>query len=283
MCSRTRSFAGIATGFAVDGPDARNVGQTAVHRSISRSAPSFETWRLQIRCGKRRGFTASSARSASTCQNARCHVCWNRTHVRPRRHGGRFSRTTSRQPRRCFFHRSDSHRPTAVRPGRAVTSPPADRALQHHGTSDSHVVRSANGRSIPGRHRAQVVASRPGQRLWRRLPAATAGMGIAEVVSAPASPWQNPYVERLIGSIRRECLDHVLVLNEAHLRRVLTTYCQYYHRSRTHLGLAKDAPDHRYDRRWRGEAPRSCREDHLATAGSARPIRRSEAPCCRPR
>jgi putative transposase len=72
-----------------------------------------------------------------------------------------------------------------------------------------------------------------------------ASMGIAEVVSAPASPWQNPYVERLIGSLRRECLDHVIVLSEAHLRRVLTTYSQYYHRSRTHLGLEKDTPDHR--------------------------------------
>jgi transposase InsO family protein len=59
-----------------------------------------------------------------------------------------------------------------------------------------------------------------------------AGMGIAEVVSAPASPWQNPYAERLIGSIRRECLDHVIVLNQAHLRRVLTVYSRYYHRSR---------------------------------------------------
>jgi putative transposase len=72
-----------------------------------------------------------------------------------------------------------------------------------------------------------------------------AGMGIAEIVSAPASPWQNPYVERLIGSIRRECLDHVIVINETHLRRVLAAYCQYYHRSRTHLGLEKDTPDHR--------------------------------------
>jgi putative transposase len=72
-----------------------------------------------------------------------------------------------------------------------------------------------------------------------------AGMGIAEVVAAPASPWQNPYVERVIGSIRRECLDHVVVLNEAHLRRVLTSYVRYYHRSRTHLALEKDTPDHR--------------------------------------
>jgi putative transposase len=72
-----------------------------------------------------------------------------------------------------------------------------------------------------------------------------AGMGIAEVVSGPASPWQNPYVEQMIGSIRRECVDHVIIVNEAHLRRVLDTYRRYYHRSRTHLGLEKDTPDHR--------------------------------------
>jgi len=72
-----------------------------------------------------------------------------------------------------------------------------------------------------------------------------AGMDIAEVVSAPASPWQNPYAERVIGSIRRECLDHVIVLNQVHLRLVLTIYSRYYHRSRTHLGLEKDAPDPR--------------------------------------
>jgi putative transposase len=72
-----------------------------------------------------------------------------------------------------------------------------------------------------------------------------AGMGISEVVSAPASPWQNPFVERLIGSIRRECLNHVIILNESHLRHVLAAYIRYYHRTRTHLGLQKDAPDHR--------------------------------------
>ncbi len=67
-------------------------------------------------------------------------------------------------------------------------------------------------------------------------------MGIDEVVTAPRSPWQNPYVERVIGSIRRECLDHVIVLNESHLRRVLASYLDYYHRSRTHLALSKDSP-----------------------------------------
>ena len=72
-----------------------------------------------------------------------------------------------------------------------------------------------------------------------------AGMGITEVVCAPSSPWQNPYAERLIGSIRRECLDHLIVLNERHLRRVLSRYLVYYHRARTHLSLAKDAPEPR--------------------------------------
>jgi putative transposase len=69
-----------------------------------------------------------------------------------------------------------------------------------------------------------------------------ASMGIGEVVSSPSSPWQNPYAERLIGSIRRECLDHVIVLGERHLRHLLTTYLTYYHGARTHLALEKDAP-----------------------------------------
>jgi putative transposase len=67
-------------------------------------------------------------------------------------------------------------------------------------------------------------------------------MGIAEVLIAPRSPWQNPYVERVIGSIRRECLDHVIVLHERHLRRLLTGYFQYYHHWRTHQALEMDCP-----------------------------------------
>ena len=70
-------------------------------------------------------------------------------------------------------------------------------------------------------------------------------MGIHEVKTAPRSPWQNPYVERLIGTLRRECLDHVVVLNETHLRRLLREYLIYYHGARTHLSLAKDAPEPR--------------------------------------
>jgi putative transposase len=69
-----------------------------------------------------------------------------------------------------------------------------------------------------------------------------AGMGIGEVISTPSSPWQNPYAEGLIGSIRRECLNHVIVLGERHLQRLLTAYLAYHHGSRTHLALEKDAP-----------------------------------------
>jgi putative transposase len=70
-------------------------------------------------------------------------------------------------------------------------------------------------------------------------------MGIDEVLSAPRSPWQRAYVERVIGSIRRECLDHVIVFDEVSLRRTLASYFDYYHRSRTHLSLAKDSPEPR--------------------------------------
>jgi putative transposase len=80
-----------------------------------------------------------------------------------------------------------------------------------------------------------------GEEFRRRM----AGMRIEEVMTAPHSPWQSPYVERLIGSIRRECLDHVIVLGESHLRRILRSYIAYYHVSRTHLSLCKDAPEPR--------------------------------------
>ena len=70
-------------------------------------------------------------------------------------------------------------------------------------------------------------------------------MGIKEVLSAPRSPWQRAYVERVIGTIRRECLDHVIVFNEASLCRHVKSFLEYYHESRTHLSLAKDPPEPR--------------------------------------
>jgi transposase InsO family protein len=67
-------------------------------------------------------------------------------------------------------------------------------------------------------------------------------MGIRDKPTAPASPWQNGFAERLIGSIRRECLDHIVVLGEEHLRRILKNYAAYYNGVRTHRSLNKDAP-----------------------------------------
>ena len=67
-------------------------------------------------------------------------------------------------------------------------------------------------------------------------------MGIDQVRIAPYRPWQSPYVELLIGSLRRECLDHVIVFNERSLRRILRSYIDYYQHFRTHLSLGKDAP-----------------------------------------
>ena len=69
-----------------------------------------------------------------------------------------------------------------------------------------------------------------------------AAIGMEEIVTAPRSPWQNAYAERLIGSIRRECLDHIIIINERGLRRVLAAYVEYYSKARTHLALNQDAP-----------------------------------------
>jgi transposase InsO family protein len=80
-----------------------------------------------------------------------------------------------------------------------------------------------------------------GAAVMRRLRA----MGIRDKPIAPGAPWQNGFAERLIGSIRRECVDHIVVLGEAHLRRFLRKYAAYYNESRTHRSLGKDAPIHR--------------------------------------
>ena len=80
-----------------------------------------------------------------------------------------------------------------------------------------------------------------GQAVTKRL----AAMGIRDHPTASRSPWQNGHAETLIGSIRRECLDHIVVFGEAHLRRILAAYAGYYNELRTHLSLEKDSPSHR--------------------------------------
>ena len=79
------------------------------------------------------------------------------------------------------------------------------------------------------------------QRQTRRLRT----LGIRDRPTSPRSPWQNAYVERLIGSVRRECVDHVVVFGEQHLRHLLLSYKTYYNETRTHLSLSKDAPSRR--------------------------------------
>jgi len=76
----------------------------------------------------------------------------------------------------------------------------------------------------------------------KRFQTRVKSLSIEEVITAPRSPWQNPYVDRIIGSIRRECLNHVTIFNERHLRKVLKSYARYYHEARTHLFRDKKEP-----------------------------------------
>src|SRR5215475_6368407 len=102
--------------------------------------------------------------------------------------------------------------------------------------------RSTDRGCLSRRVRAGLSPPRPRSRLRRQFRHHVKSLGIEEVLTAPQSPWQNPFAERLAGSIRRECLNHVLVLDERHLRRILTHYLSYYHQTRTHLAFDKDAP-----------------------------------------
>jgi putative transposase len=104
-------------------------------------------------------------------------------------------------------------------------------------------------------------------------------MGIKEVITAPRSPWQNAYVERGIGSIRRECLDHIVIFNQRHLRRVLSSYVDYYQVTRTHLSLDKDCPEPRpIMPRWLGKVVAIPKSVACITATNASPPDSSRLP-----
>src|SRR5689334_18619712 len=111
-----------------------------------------------------------------------------------------------------------------------------------------------------------------GERFSRQATA----LEIREAVIAPRSPWQNASAERVIGSIRRECLDHVVVIGERHLRRILSKYVDYYNGTRTHLSLAKDAPEPRSVQSRKGGrvATRRWAPSRILAAGGMRPIGR---------
>src|SRR5207247_2878002 len=115
---------------------------------------------------------------------------------------------------------------------------------------------STNGRGIPVEHGAHLFGARHWSCLRAGLSAPNSAMGIRDRPISPRSPWQNPYAERLIGTLRRECLDHVLIVGEWHLRRMLASYSSYYNESRTHLALEKDAPLRRASRGAERSSPR---------------------------
>jgi hypothetical protein len=141
---------------------------------------------------------------------------------------------------RGFLRRPDGDVPLLVRPGDCGSRSPTRRARCRHRTSDSDVDRPTIARSVPWDEVPRYLL-RDRDHAFDELGATAHAMGIHEVLTAPRSPWQNAYVERFIGSARRECLDHVIVFNETGLQRLMKAYCTYYDGSRTHLSLAKDA------------------------------------------
>jgi hypothetical protein len=141
-----------------------------------------------------------------------------------------------------FLHGSDSQIPDSVRAGNPQPQPPASRFFQSNIKPTTmwtaqRIIAAFPWDTAPKyllRDRDSIYGAYFRQRMEN--------MGIKEVITAPQSPWQNPFVERLIGSVRRDCLDHVIVLNESHLSRILSSYFDYYHYDRTHYGLGKDTP-----------------------------------------
>ena len=99
------------------------------------------------------------------------------------------------------------------------------------------------GASLSVRHSTQVLLRDRDRIYGQEFRDQVAAMNIHEILSAPRSPWQRAYIERVIASIRRECQDHVIVFDEESLCRTLWSYFSYYHRSRLHLSLGKDSPD----------------------------------------
>ena len=142
---------------------------------------------------------------------------------------------------RRFLRRSDGHVPAVVRAGhpRARTSP--CRARRGHGPPHAAWTAQQLREAFPWNEAPRYLVH-DRDSAFRAWTTTAAAIGVEEILTAPRAPWQNAYAERLIGSIRRECLDHVIIANERGLRRALNAYVEYYLGSRTHLSLNKDAP-----------------------------------------
>jgi hypothetical protein len=128
----------------------------------------------------------------------------------------------------------------------AGESTPAGSAFQRDRTSDGSLDPSANPGSVPEDTAPRYLVRDRDQTYEECFRHRLSDLVTTEVLTGPQSPWRNPFAERLVGCIRRECVDHVTVLGEKHLRRILKSYFDYYLRLRTHLSLAKDAPTTRF-------------------------------------
>jgi transposase InsO family protein len=144
-----------------------------------------------------------------------------------------------------LFHRPNCHIPGALRVHHAGSRVPTHRALQHHPTPDGTVDRAADNRSVSLGYTPCYLLRDRDSLYGTAFESRVKNLGMKEVKIAPRSPWQNPYCERVIGSIRRECLDDMIVCNEWHLHRVLQSYVDYYHHWRTYRSLEMDAPEPR--------------------------------------
>src|SRR5262249_23177164 len=124
--------------------------------------------------------------------------------------------------------------PTPVRDAHPSSRPPEDGPLRRHAHPTAAWLSRQVTEAFPWDAAPRYLLRDREASYSEVFSKRVAVVDIAEVVIAPRSPWQNPYVEHAIGSIRRECLDHLIVFNERHLRRVLSSYFDYYHRYRTH-------------------------------------------------
>ena len=150
--------------------------------------------------------------------------------------------TYRRDCRRRLLRGPHAHLSPALRVLDSSTQPPRTRACQRHRPPHRRLDRPPLVESFPEETAPKyLLRDRDaiyGDVFVRRVK----GLGISEILIAPRAPWQNPFAERVIGSIRRECLDHVIVINERHLRRLLRRYLAYYNATRPHQSLHNDSP-----------------------------------------
>jgi hypothetical protein len=124
-----------------------------------------------------------------------------------------------------------------------LSAPPSQgAAFQCDRASDRRLDHTTDLEAFADRDAAQYLIRDRDSRYSAEVQLRIKALGIQEILTAPKSPWQNPYAERLIGSIRRECLNHYIILNSRHLKRTLSCYFRYYHQTRTHLSLDKQCP-----------------------------------------